>query len=78
MILLTAARKDSKAVVSNHILSNTFDTIVEKVFFCRQFCQNLRDMQWIYHYKSISEQLSVATLKFVTCGKWRHGWTTLL
>jgi hypothetical protein len=31
-------------------------------------------MKWFfYHYKSISEQLPVAT-----CGEWRQGWTPLV
>jgi hypothetical protein len=34
----------------------------------------------MYHYKSISEQLPVATLKapVATYGEWRQGWTPLI
>ncbi len=49
-------------------------------FCCRHFCQNLRDIQCIYHQNSNSEQLSVATFNSLvaTCGEWRQGWTTLV
>jgi hypothetical protein len=41
---------------------------------------NLREIRVIYHYKSISEQRSVATFKdpVAACGEWRQGWTPLV
>jgi hypothetical protein len=39
----------------------------------------MREIQFTQEFKTISEQLSVATFKssVVTCGEWRQGWATL-